>query len=158
MLPVLRRWHTPAVRDELFTNLDSFFNDFFKDDFFQLVKTQGLTPQTGAYPRVDVTAFEDRVEIVAEVPGMKKEDVEIQVCEGLLTIKGNKRQDTEDKKGGKVVFKELKRSSFQRSFVMDDSLDEESIDANFDNGVLTIVVKKKTPSTVAPEVKKISIK
>lgn len=157
MLPVLRKWHTPAVRDELFTNLDTFFTDFFKDDFFQLVKTQGLTPSQGGYPRVDVTAFDDRVEIIAEVPGMKKEDVEVQVCEGLLTIKGNKRQDTEEKKGGKVVYKELKRSSFQRSFVVDDTLDTNSIDAKFDNGVLTIVIKKLEPSKVAPEIKKVTI-
>lgn len=158
MLPILRKWHAPAVRDELFTNLDSFFNDFFKDDFFQLVKTQGLTPSQGAYPRVDVTAFDDRIEILAEVPGLKKEEVDVQVCEGLMTIRGNKRHDTEEKKGGKVVYKELKRSSFQRSFVLDDTLDTNSIDAKFDDGLLTIVIKKLEPSKVDPEIKKIPIK
>lgn len=158
MLPILRKCHTPAVRDELFTNLDSFFNDFFRDDFFQLAKTQGLTPSQGAYPRVDVTAFEDRIEIIAEIPGLKKEDVDVQVCEGLLTIKGNKRQNSEEKTAGVVVYKELKRSSFQRSFVLDDTLDTDSIDAKFDNGILNIVIKKLEPSKVDPEVKKIQIK
>lgn len=158
MLPVLRKWHAPAVRDELFTNLDSFFNDFFKDDFFQLIKTQGLTPSNGSYPRVDVTAFEDRIEIVAEVPGLKKEDVDVQVCDGFLTIKGNKRHDAEGKKGGTVVYKELKRSSFQRSFALDDTLDTNSIDAKFDDGILNIVIRKLEPSKLDPEVKKIQIK
>lgn len=159
MLPILRnRWHAPTVRDELFSNFNSIFDDFFKDDFFNLVKSQGLTPSQGAYPRVDVTAYDDRIEIESEVPGVKKEDVSVEVCDGVLTIKGNKRQESEEKKGGKVVFKELKRSSFQRSFLLDDILDANSVDAKFENGVLNIVIKKLEPSKVAPEVKKISIK
>lgn len=159
MLPILRnRWHAPTLRDELFTNFDSLFNDFFKDDFFNLVKSQGITPSQGSYPRVDVTAYDDRVEIESEVPGLKKGDVSVEVCDGVLTIRGNKRHDVEEKKGGKVVYKELKRSAFQRSFLLDDTLDVNSVNAKFDNGVLNIVIKKLEPSKVAPEVKKIDIK
>ena len=144
MLPILRnRWHAPTVRDELFSNL---------------VKSQGITPSQGAYPRVDVTAYDDRIEIESEVPGLKREDVSVEVCDGVLTIKGNKRQESEEKKGGRVVFKELKRSSFQRSFLLDDTLDANSVDAKFENGVLNVVIKKLEPSKVAPEVKKITIK
>lgn len=158
MLPIIRKWHAPAVRDELFNNFESFFNDFFKEDFFQLSNLKGVAPSQGSYPKVDVTVFDDKVEIVADVPGVKKEDVDIQICEGVLTIKGNKRSDSEEKKGGRVVYKELKRSSFQRSFVVDDTLDTESIEAKFDNGVLTIVIKKLEPSKTVPDVKRIQIK
>lgn len=159
MLPVLRnRWLGPTVRDELFTNFNSLFDDFFKDDFFNLVKSQGLTPTQGAYPKVDVTAYDDRIEIESEIPGLKKEDVSVEVCDGVLTIRGNKRQDNEEKRNGKVVFKELKRSSFQRSFVLDDTLDASSIDAKFENGILNITVKRLKEINVAPEVKKIDIK
>ena len=84
MLPILRnRWHAPTVRDELFTNFNSIFDELFKDDFFNLVKSQGLTPSQGSYPRVDVTAYEDRIEIESEVPGLKKEDVSVEVCDGV---------------------------------------------------------------------------
>jgi HSP20 family protein len=159
MLPVLRnRWHTPTVRDELFSNFNSLFDDFFKDDFWDLVKSQGVTPSQGAYPRVDVIAFEDRIELESEIPGLKKDDVSVEVCDGVLTIKGAKRTESEEKKGGKVVFKELKRSSFQRSFLLDDSLDVNSVDAKFNDGILNVVIKKVTPTKVAPEVKKIEIK
>ena len=158
MLPVLRKWHTPLVCDELFSNFNSLFDDFFRDDFFDLVKSQGLTPSQGAYPKVDVVAFDDRIEIESEIPGLKKEDVSVEVCDGILTIKGNKRQESEEKKGGKVVFKELKRSSFQRSFLLDDTLDVNTVDAKFENGVLTVIIKKLTPTKIAPEVKKINIK
>jgi HSP20 family protein len=158
MLPVLRKWHVPAVRDELFTNFTNIFDDFFKDDFFDLVKSQGLTPSQGAYPKVDVTAYDDRIEIESEIPGLKKEDVSVEVCDGILTIRGNKRQDVEEKKGGKIVFKELKRSSFQRSFLLGDTLDVNGVDAKFDNGVLNVVIKKLAPSKIVPDVKKIQIK
>lgn len=158
MLPILRKWHVPAVREELFSNFNTIFDDFFKDDFVDLVKSQGVTPSHGAYPKVDVTAFDDRIEIESEIPGLKKEDVSVEVCDGVLSIKGNKRQNVEEKKDGKVVFKELKRSSFQRSFLLDDTLDSNSVDAKFENGVLNIVVKKLLPSKITPEIKKIQIK
>lgn len=158
MLPVLRnRWLGPVVRDELFSNFNSIFDDFFKDDFLNLVKSQGLTPTNGNYPKMDVTAYDDRIEIESEIPGLKKEDVSVEVCDGVLTIRGNKRQDTEEKKGGKVVFKELKRSSFQRSFLLDDTLDVNSVNAKFENGILNITIKRIKEIEVAPEVKKIQI-
>jgi HSP20 family protein len=158
MLPILRRWDVPTVRDELFSNFNTIFDDMFKDEFFNLIKSQGLTPSQGAYPRVDVVAFEDRVEIESEIPGLKKEEISVEVCNGVLTIRGDKRQNIDEKRGGKIVFKELKRSSFQRSFILDDTLDADSVDAKFNDGVLNIVIKKVIPTKVVPETKKIQVK
>jgi HSP20 family protein len=160
MLPVLRRssWLGPTISDEIFSNFDRMVDTFFRDDFVDLVKSQGFTPSIGAYPKINAIAFDDRIEVEADVPGLKKEDVNIEVCDGVLTIKGEKRDDKEDKKGGRVVYRELKRSSFQRSFSLDDNLDINTIDAKFEDGLLRLTIKRKTPIKVAPEVKKIDIR
>jgi len=163
MLPAIRKWHTPTVytskvRDELFSNVSNIFDDFFSNDFFDLVKSQGVTLSQGSYPRVDITDYDDRIEIESEIPGLKKEDLDVEFCDGVLTIKGNKHQNEEKKEDGKVVFKELKRSSFQRSFALDNTLDTNTVDAKFDNGILNIIIKKFIPTKLKTEIKKIEIK
>lgn len=156
MLPVLFDKLAPAVRADFEDGMNRLFDELFNDDFFKISKNQGLTPSGGGYPKCDVTSFDDRIEIIAEIPFLTKEDISVETCYGMLTIKGNKRQETEEKKGGKVVLKELKRSSFQRSFMLDNDLDENGITADLKDGLLTVVVKKRVPPP--SPVKKVEIK
>jgi HSP20 family protein len=157
MLPILlRKQPLPTIRENFFDGINSLFDELFTNDTLTTL-SETFTSYTGDYPKVDVTDYEDRVEIVAGVSGLRKEDIAVEVKPGLLTIKGNKEQKNEEKKGGKVVVRELKHSSFQRSFGLTRELDANSIHAKFDNGILTVVVKK-LPKLVEPEVKQIEIK
>lgn len=92
-------------------------------------------------PPVDVIDAEDRVEFRAEVPGISENDVQVSVNENVLTIKGEKKSESEDKNAG---YHRVERSygQFQRSFRLPKNLRTDDIDASFKSGVLTIAVPK----------------
>ena len=102
-------------------------------------KTKGT-----AYPKVNVYEYEDRIGIIAEIPGLKKKQLNIEVEDGVLTISGDKHGILDDK-GATVLRRELKASSFKRSFELGDLLDTDSINASFDDGILSISIDKIEP-------------
>ena len=101
--------------------------------------------------------FDDRVEIEAAIPGLSRSDVDVEVIEGVLTIKGesNQRSGVED---SQYVKRELKRSAFARSFRLEDNLDETKITGEYANGVLTVTIPKVVPTDAEPVVRRIEIK
>ena len=84
---------------------------------------------------------------------MKKESLGIEVEDGVLTISGDKHNPIDEK--GRYIRKELKHSSFRRSFQLGENLDTEKINANFLDGVLRIEIPKKEP--VKPKKHKVKI-
>ena len=96
-------------------------------------------------PRVDITENETNLFVHAELPGMKKEDIKISVNEDrMLTIKGEKKNEhrEEDKN---YVRTERAYGSFSRSFILPETIDIESVNAKFENGVLELTLTKKEP-------------
>ncbi len=92
--------------------------------------------------KTDVSETEDAIEIVAEMPGVAEEDIGIELSGELLTIKGEKKQETEEKK--KDYYRcERSFGSFQRSFAVPPSVDRDAIAADFDKGVLHVTMPKK---------------
>src|SRR5262249_44386841 len=87
-------------------------------------------------PAVDVVEKDKSYEITAELPGMDKSDIELMLADGVLTIRGEKKEEKEQKEKDRHV-SERRFGSFQRSFRVPDSVDADRIDANFQNGVLT---------------------
>lgn len=149
---------SPVFRDEFLTSMDRIFDSVFGEMFPQTTKEfLGVDPfSRGAYPKVDVRNEEKQVVIEAEVPGLKKEQVSVEIQDGVLTIKGDKRDEKTDEKKGVYLYRELKRSSFARSFNLNDSLDATNVGAKFENGVLEITIPKKTPTP--PSVQKVEVK
>lgn len=148
-------------KDELLvSSFDGLFDQLFGEVFPDIQKAGGgKLFSKGAYPKVDVIEESDRVIISAEIPGITKDQVSIEVQDDMLTIKGEKREDEQKTKPGKYLYKELKRSSFQRSFVLDKNLKKDDIVAKFENGMLEIVLKKEVPSPPEkPPVRKVEIK
>ena len=92
-------------------------------------------------PAVDIAETDKAFRITAELPGMKKEDVDISVSQGRLTIKGEKREEREEKEKG-YYLSERRYGTFQRSFQLPGQADADRIEAKFDNGVLTLTVPK----------------
>lgn len=144
-------------RDEFLTPFDRVFDEVFAAHFPELNKELGVGFfEKQSYPRVDVVDYNDRVEILAEIPGLSKDEVNVEVQENVLTISGQKIKKVEDKEStGKYIRRELKHSSFKRSFTLGDQINKNSPQAKFENGLLTITLAKVKPTI--PETKKIKI-
>jgi len=99
---------------------------------------------TGALmPSVDMHETDKDVTVSVELPGISEKDVTVSVSDGLLTVKGEKR--TESEKGGgdkQAHVVERRFGAFQRAFRLPPTVDQEKIAASFDKGVLTIVAPK----------------
>ena len=109
----------------------------------------------GFAPTLNVAESEEGFEVTVELPGMKAEEVQVEMKNGDLWISGEKKEEKEEKKKDYYV-SERRFGSFQRSFQLPDGIDEEKIEANFKNGVLTVALPK-SPAAQKPE-KSIAIK
>lgn len=92
-------------------------------------------------PAMDVVEKDDGYEISAELPGIDENDVEVKVADRMLTIRGEKKEESEDRSKGYHV-SERRFGSFQRSFQLPPGVDAEKIAARFEKGVLTVVMPK----------------
>ena len=121
-----------------------FFDDAFRGQFPDLYKGFGIEPfSKAAYPKVNVLAHDDRIEIVAEIAGFQKEDISIQVEDDVLSIIGKTANQSEQIDRSVYILRELKRSSFSRSFRLTTQLNSDKIDATFNNGLLYITIPRK---------------
>lgn len=145
-------------RDEFLTSIDRVFDQVFAEMFPTTIKEFGIDLfSKGSYPKVNVVDNETNLVIEAEIPGLTKEQVNLEVQNDVLIIRGEKR-DKEDVTKKSYVYRELKHSSFQRSFQLNDNLDAEKIDAKFENGILEVTIPKKVPESKVSKVKTINIK
>jgi len=92
-------------------------------------------------PKIDIKQSGTDMRVHAELPGIKPQDVDIEVTEGVLTIKGERRMEQEKQDEGWLV-RESSYGSFQRSIALPESVDPASITADFRDGVLEMVVPK----------------
>tara|TARA_B100001113_G_scaffold93854_1_gene75135 strand:+ start:2389 stop:2862 length:474 start_codon:yes stop_codon:yes gene_type:complete len=132
-------------REEFLTPFDKMFDQLVETSFPQITKQVGVKPYQGtAYPKVNVYEYDDKVGVIAEIPGLDKKDLSIDVEEGVLTIAGNKHGLFNDD-GAKVIRRELKHSSFKRQFELGELLDGEKVKASFKDGLLSVEIPKIEP-------------
>ena len=142
-------------RDEFLTPFDRMFDQIINTQFPEIEKQVGVKPYQGtAYPKVNVYEYDDKVVVIAEIPGLDKKDLSIEVEEGVLTIAGNKHGLFDDT-GAKVIRRELKQSSFKRQFELGELLDGDKVKASFKDGLLSIDIPKVEP--VKPKKKSVKI-
>ena len=112
------------------------------EGFARNFPTFALTDTT--LPSMDVSETDKAIEIVAELPGLEKKDVELNLVNNLLTIRGEKKNQREEKNKDYHL---LERSfgSFSRAVELPQGVDPEDISAEIANGVLKVTVKKPTP-------------
>ena len=146
MTKVVLRNPFPIIdRDEFLTPFDRMFDQIIQTQFPQIEKQVGVKPYQGtAYPKVNVYEYDDKVGVIAEIPGLDKKDLSIDVEEGVLTIAGNKHGLFNDD-GAKVIRRELKHSSFKRQFELGELLDGEKVKASFKDGLLSVEIPKIEP-------------
>ena len=132
-------------RDEFLTPFDKMFDSIVETSYPDVMRSVGVKPfQGSAYPKVNVYEYDDKVGIVAEIPGLDKKQLSVEVEEGVLTISGDKHGIHEED-GATVLRRELKASSFKRSFELGELLDGDNIKANFKDGILSVSVPKTKP-------------
>ena len=143
-------------RDEFLTPFDRMFDQLINTQFPEIEKQVGVKPFQGtAYPKVNVYEYDDKVGVIAEIPGLDKKDLTIEVEEGVLTIAGNKHGLFDDE-GAKVIRKELKQSSFKRQFELGEQLNGDKVKASFKSGLLSIEIPKIEPKKPKKTAVKIS--
>lgn len=125
-----REQSSPAL---LFDDLDRDFNSMFNAFFEQSSGTWS--------PRLDVKETKDEIQVKADLPGMKKEDIEVSVDNGVLTISGERKSESDKEEGG---WRRIERSygSFQRSVALPRSADAAKVKADYKDGVLSVVLAK----------------
>ena len=132
-------------RHTFLTPFDKMFDQMVESQFPDITKSVGVKPYAGsAYPKVNVYEYDDKVGIIAEIPGLDKKQLEVSVEDGVLTISGDKHSAFEND-GATVLRRELKQSSFKRQFELGEQLDGANIEANFKDGILSVSVPKIEP-------------
>jgi len=132
--------------DNLRREIDRVFHDFNLGSQFPFGR--GFEFELPAFrnsldltPAVDVSEKEKAYEITAELPGMEEKDIEIKLSNGKLTIKGEKKEEKEERKKDYYV-SERRFGSFVRSFQVPEGVDTAKIEASFAKGVLTVSLPK----------------
>ena len=132
-------------------------DDFFADRGFD---PWGFAPLTRAWndaasfnPAVDVVENEDAYLVTAELPGVAPENIDVQVENDVLTVRGERKHDSEQTSGG---YRRVERSygSFSRSFALPKGTNADAIEARVEHGVLTVTI----PKVAAASARKIEIK
>ena len=132
-------------RDTFLTPFDKIFDQMVEAQYPDITKSVGVKPYQGsAYPKVNVYEYDDKIGIIAEIPGLNKKQLNVDVEDGVLTISGDKHSTFEED-GAKVIRRELKQSSFKRSFELGELLDGDNISASFKDGILTVAIPKVEP-------------
>ena len=141
-------------RDEFLTPFDRIFDLLMEKQFPTFQQEVGVSFNKGAYPKVNVYEYDDKLGIIAEIPGLDKKNVSVEVEDNVLTISGDKHGFEDD--GAKCITRELKHSSFKRSFNLGDTLDGDDISASFKDGMLSVSIPKKEPELPKKKMVKIS--
>ena len=143
-------------RDSFLTPFDKMFDQLVSAQFPEMTKTVGVNPMSNtAYPKVNVYEYDDKIGLIAEIPALKKKQLDIEVEDGVLTISGDKHNVWDDAKA-KILRRELKQSSFKRSFELGELLDGDNISASFTDGILSISIPKLEPEKPKKKSVKIS--
>ena len=136
-MTILTRWD--PTRE--FATLQDRMNRLFRDSFGTEGREEALTT-TGFAPAVDVYEDEHKVTLKIEVPGIDEKDIDVRIENNTLTVHGERKFEKEEKEEN---FRRVERQygSFTRTFTLPNTLDHDSVSADYDKGVLKISLAKK---------------
>ena len=145
--------------------MPSIFNDNVFDDFFDfpLYDDRAEKKLYGHHAanlmKTDIQEHEDGYTLEMDLPGFKKEEIQIELNNGYMTISAAKGldEDEKDKKSGKYIRRERYTGSCQRSFYVGEDVTEEDIKAEFKHGILKLFIPKKEAKPAVEQKKYVSI-
>ena len=140
--------YEPIVFDELFSRTVP-----AEWAFPDLLSQFAFSNRTNDYPSINVAEDKDGVQVVAEIPGIPKEDVKVQLHDGTLTISGE-RKSPENADDSEILRREIRYGAFSRTIQLPESVDTENVTAEYTNGVLRVTLPKRE----AAKPKEISIR
>ncbi|MBR6281208.1 MAG: Hsp20/alpha crystallin family protein [Lachnospiraceae bacterium] len=138
----------------------SIFGENFLDDFFGFPEMRDFDDmekklygrKASRVMKTDVREKDDAYEVIVDLPGFKKEDIEVELENGYLTINATKGLDKEENdKKGKLIRQERYSGSMTRSFYVGDRVQKEDVSASYKHGVLTLSVPKKEVYNEVPQ-------
>ncbi|VUD40384.1 Acid shock protein [Thalassocella blandensis] len=140
-------------RNSIF-DLDNFFDNSFGHSLWPSSKR--ISEELATFsPRVDVKEKDNTYEITAELPGISKEDISLDLQNGVLSLKAETRHESKEEKDGRVIRQERRYGTYYRSFDLGGDIQESDIHADFENGVLKVIAPKAAKEVI--QSKRISI-
>ena len=136
---------------------ENLFDDFFDDFYRPAVRKTNSNVTIPSVMKTDIKETDGAYELSIDLPGYKKEDVQIQLKDGTLTISAATRKENEDKEEGRYIRRERYYGSCSRSFYVGDVVTEEDIKARFADGILKVTVPKKEAKPEVEENRYIAI-
>jgi HSP20 family protein len=147
-----------TLRREVDRIFDEFGGEFWRSPFRRSLMGDAMFRReltAGNAPAVDIVENDNAFEVTADVPGFDDKSIEIQVLNGSLWIKGERKSEREEKRTG-YYLSEREFGSFQRCFRLPDGIDTDKIEASLNKGVLVVTLPKSADEQRAA--KKIEIK
>lgn len=135
----------------LHRQMDRLFEDFSRDLHWPRFETASEM----AMPLIDVAETDDGLTVTAELPGIEEKDIEVDLTNNILTLKGEKKSETEEKKAD-YHFRERSYGSFARSIAVPFDVDPDKVEAGFAKGVLTVTLPR--PPEAKRATRKIKVK
>jgi HSP20 family protein len=108
-------------------------------------------PTSMGWPKIEICDTDKELKVIAELPGLEEKDVDVELANGVLVIKGEKKSGTEDKD---LMFSERYYGRFERRIPVED-IEEDKVAASFKNGVLTVTLPKSAKAQ--EKVKRIAV-
>ena len=139
---------------------DDVFDDFFDFPFYDDRAEKKLYGHHAAnLMKTDIQEHDDGYTLEMDLPGFKKEEIQIELNNGYMTISAAKGldEDEKDKKSGKYIRRERYTGSCQRSFYVGEDVTEEDIKAEFKHGILKLFIPKKEAKPAVEQKKYVSI-
>jgi len=134
-----------ARRDPFGTLFDDFFSDFFARGGAPALRGGELPAAVRA--RMDVIDKNDRFEVLVDLPGVKKEDIQVTIEGARVAITAETKSEKEEKDGERVLHSERYSTSYARTFELPAEVTESGAEANFENGVLKLALPKRATVT-----------
>lgn len=130
-----------VTRWDPFAELDLFDRPFGGRGRDRVARMWGRPEGGGLMPAMDIAEDDDRYVITLELAGAKKDDVTVEVHDGVLTVRGEKRSEREETRE-QSRYVERRYGSFSRAFTLPSNADPNKVDASFNEGVLTVTLAK----------------
>ena len=143
----LIKWQPKPMN--VFDDMDTMIHSFFNTDWnFPVRDTRNWSPA------VDVNEKDNSFVLTADIPGLTKKDIKVNVANGKLSISGERTYET-DQENDNYHYRERRFGTFDRSFKLPDTVDEEKISASFKNGILIVALPKH--ANILPKEREIKV-
>jgi HSP20 family protein len=124
------------VRSGMFPDLDNFLREF---SLSPIMRGVGMEPRM----KIDVEDMDQNYVVKAEVPGVKKEEISVDISGNTVSIRAEMKEERKDEKRGNMLYSERYFGEASRSFTLPQDVDESKAEAKYENGILTLTLPKK---------------